>query len=241
MIPVEKKPDSLPVLGVNQPVNMPLRSREEVLSLMMNHQLSGFIPRGKLRIVIVFTVNIIDLIVLRRQTFRDLRIGDVHFPVFFHGQLRLHFRVDIPDADDNMHPVPGHDLRMPDIPDPPVHDQTPYPGKGIPVLQVVKHHVLIMKPEGHLLVLRMDVFSDASSAFGKKILSRCRYIQPFVFICRGNLAVGAIPDIHVIQGIILCGQTCGNLIVNLPLPRALCPVMTHCFCFPSVSILNGRV
>ena len=234
MIPVKKKSDSLPVLGVNQPVDMPLCSREEILPLALNLQLSGLIPRGKLRIVIVFTVNIIDLIVLRRQAFRDLRIGDVHLPVFFHGQLRLHFRVDIPDADDNMHPVPGHDLRMPDIPDPPVHDQAPYFGKRIPAFQVVQHHVLVMQPEGHLPVLRMDVLPDASSAVGKKIHPRCRHVQLFVFIRRRDLAVGAILDIHVIQGIILRGQTGGNLIVDLPLLSIFCPDLIHDCFFPSV-------
>ena len=64
----------------------------------------------------------------------------------------------------------------------------------------------------------MYILPDASPAFGKEIVPGRGHIQFFIFICRGNLAVGAGFNIDVIQRIILFGKACRDLIVYFFLP-----------------------
>ena len=92
---------------------------------------------------------------------------------------------------------------MPDMPDLPVHDQAVRNGKGIPVLQVVQHNILVMDGKRFFLILGMHIFADASSALGKKVIPGCGDVQLFILICRRNFTVGVILCIDVVQRIIL--------------------------------------
>ena len=107
---------------------------------------------------------------------------------------------------------------MPDVPDLPVHYQTVGNGKGAPVLQVFQHCIFVMQSKNLLLVFWMHIFTDTSSALGKKNVPRSRHIQFFIVVCRRNLTVSAGRDIDIIQRIILFRQACGNLVINLLLP-----------------------
>ena len=63
-----------------------------------------------------------------------------------------------------------------------VNNQTVSNRKGIPVLEVFEHGILIMQFEDSLLVFGMYVFTDASAALRKEITSRCRNIEFLIFV-----------------------------------------------------------
>ena len=155
------------------------------------------------------------------QPLGDARIGHVPPLVFLQSQRGLNLRVNILDADENMLSVPGKDLRMADVPDLTVHHQAPVHRKGMTVLQVIQHHILVMQAHGLVLVLGVYVLPDASAALGKEIVSRSRHVQPLVIIRRRDFPVGAVLDIDVIQRVILLGKAAGNLIVGILLPGDL--------------------
>ena len=86
-------------------------------------------------------------------------------------------------------------------------------------LQVVQHDILVVDADRLFLVLRMYILADASPAFGKEITAGGRHIQFFVIIGRGDLAVGIVLSIDVIQRIVLFRERCGNLVVDFLLAR----------------------
>ena len=192
VVPVKEVPDPFPVFGVDQPVQILSAGREEILSLFLDLQLPGFPFRGKLCVMGAFTVNIIDQVKMGGQGLGNPGVCDVFLPVRIPGDLRPHFLVDVFNTDDNMFPVPGHDLRMPDMPDFAFHDQPVGHGVGIPVFQVGQHDILVVNGHHFRLVFGMHVLADASPALGKKVVSGRRYVQLFILICRRNFTVGII-------------------------------------------------
>ena len=147
------------------------------------------------------------------QPLGNLRIGNTLFPVFLQGKFFLYLRIDILNTDNTMLSVSGHDFCVPNVDDPAVHHQTVDDRKRAPVLQIGQHDILIMNTEGLLLIFRMYIFTDGSSALGKKIISCRRNIQLLKLIRRKNLAVGTILYINVVDDIILLGKTCAYLII----------------------------
>ena len=124
-IPVEEKLDSFPVLGVYQAIRVPRSRCEEVFSLILNLQFAGFLLCGKLSVLRAGTVNVINQVIMGSKSFGNLCIGDALLPVCLHCLLGLNLRVDVLYANDDVLSVTCHDLRMTDIADLSVHDQTP--------------------------------------------------------------------------------------------------------------------
>ena len=109
-VTVEEEPYALAILGIDEPVRVLRGGLEEGGSLVLDLELAGSLLRGILGVLRGLAVDVVDQVVMVRQSLGDLRIGDGLLLVGLAGELRLHLLVDVSDADDDVLAVSCHDL-----------------------------------------------------------------------------------------------------------------------------------
>ena len=84
-VPVKEQADPLPILGIDQPIDILSGRFKKIFPLVLYLQFAGFLSGGQFRIIRILTVYVINQVIMGSQRLSDLCKGDAFLLIRFQG------------------------------------------------------------------------------------------------------------------------------------------------------------